>query len=336
MSELGVAHTPSAKGDFPELPPQTVGLLRAARHLYGELSADALVLITETAMDWDEVLTHLSGCRMLVAAQNPALAQRLKSHDRITLLDLEADPKPIEDRISLALLKAVANEQLPPGSHIVLLYNGIAAEPDRPEPIDSLSVIHLGEHLERLTASDLRRLNTQVPLDVLRAVVDLATDIGREGREGKPVGTMLVVGDTKRVLTMSRPLNFNPFRGYSAEERDVRDRRVREAIKDLAQLEGAILIGRDGVAVAACMYLDVTAEGITLSKGLGSRHWAAAAVSKKTQAIAVAVSQSSGTVRIFQGGEVVLHIEPLARPHIWQPFHLETREADGEAAGLGD
>jgi DNA integrity scanning protein DisA with diadenylate cyclase activity len=325
-----VVPLPPAKGDAAGLPPQTIGLLRAARHLYNELPADAMVLITETPLDWEAVESHLSGCRLLVAAQNPSLAQRLKAHDQITLLELETDPKPIEDRISLALLKAVAKEQLFPGAHIVLLYNGIAAEPDRPEPIDSLSVIHLGEHLERLTASDLRRLNTQVPLEVLRTVVDLATEIGREGREGKPVGTLLVVGDTKKVLTMSRPLNFNPFRGYSAEERDVRDRRVREAIKDLAQLEGAILIGRDGVAVAACMYLDVPAEGITLSKGLGSRHWAAAAVSKKTQAIAVAVSQSSGTVRIFQSGEVVLHIEPLARPHIWQPFKLEAREADGE------
>jgi DNA integrity scanning protein DisA with diadenylate cyclase activity len=166
-------------------------------------------------------------------------------------------------------------------------------------------------------------------------VVELATEIGREGREGKPVGTMLVVGDTKRVLAMSRPLNFNPFRGYSTAERDVRDRRVREAIKDLAQLEGAILIGRDGIAVAACMYLDVTAEGITLSKGLGSRHWTAAAISKKTACIAVAVSQSSGTVRIFQDGEVMLHIEPLARPHTWQPFHLETRELENGPPPLG-
>src|SRR5207247_4629092 len=223
---------------------------------------------------------------------------------------------------------AIANEQLHPGAHVVLLYNGIAAEEDRPEQIDSVSLIHLGEHLEKLTASDLRRLNTQVPLEVLRSVVDLATEIGREGREGKPVGTMFVVGDTKRVLSMSRPLNFNPFRGYSAEERDIRDRRVREAIKDLAQLEGAILIGRDGIAVAACIYLDVTAEGITLSKGLGSRHWSAAAISRKTQGLAVAVSQSSGTVRIFQDGEVVLHIEPLARPHIWQPFKLEAREGE--------
>lgn len=321
----------STRTDAAELPPQTIGLLRAARHLYADLPADALVLITETPLDWDAVLGHLGNCRLLVAAQNPESGKKLRSHNQITLLDLGADPKPIEDRISLALLRAVADDRLQPGAHIVVLYNGIAAEPDRPEPIDSLSIIHLGEHLERLTASDLRKLNTQVPLEVLRAVVDLATEIGREGREGKPVGTMFVVGDTKRVLAMSRPLNFNPFRGYSTEERDVRDRRVREAIKDLAQLEGAILIGRDGIAVAACVYLDVTAEGITLSKGLGSRHWTAAAVSKKTQAIAVAVSQSSGTVRIFQGGEVVLHIEPLARPHIWQPFRLETREPDGEA-----
>jgi DNA integrity scanning protein DisA with diadenylate cyclase activity len=296
--------------------------------LYTDLPADAVVIVTETPLDWDYVHSTLSGCRLLVAVQNPTLAETLKLHDQITLLDLEADPKPIEERISLALLKAVASEQLQPGAHVILLYNGIAAEPDRPEPIDSLSVIHLSEHLERLTASDLRKLDTQVPLETLRSVVELATAIGREGRESKPVGTLFVVGDTKKVLSMSRPINFNPFRGYSREERDISDRRVREAIKDLAQLEGAILIGRDGVAVAACMYLDVPAEGITLSKGLGSRHWSAAAISKKTHAIAVAVSQSSGTVRIFQDGEVVLHIEPLARPHIWQPFRLETREGD--------
>ncbi len=326
--------TPPPKGEA-ALPPQTVSLLKAARHLYTDLSADAILLVTETPLDWEEVRASLADCRLLVAVQSRSLVQRLRLQDDITLLELEPEPKPIEERISLALLKAVANEQLQPGAHVVLLYNGIAANIDRPEPIDSLSVIHLDEHLERLTASDLRKLGTYVPLDVLRAVVELATEIGREGRESKPVGTLLVVGDTKRVLTMSRPLNFNPFRGYSTAERDVRDRRVREAIKDLAQLEGAILIGRDGIAVAACMYLDVTAEGITLSKGLGSRHWTAAAISRKTQAVAVAVSQSSGTVRIFQNGQIVLHIEPLARPHIWQPFRMDTLESENGPAAPG-
>src|SRR5207249_5579638 len=125
-----------------------------------------------------------------------------------------------------------------------------------PEHIDSLSVIQLGEHLERLSAQELRKLDTQVPLETLRAVVDLATAIGREGREGKPVGTILVVGDTRKVLSMSSPLNFNPFKGYKKEERDLNDRKVREAIKEFAQLDGAILIDADGIAVAACVSLN--------------------------------------------------------------------------------
>jgi len=310
------------------LPRQTIALLDSARQLAQNLHADAVLLLTETNLDWDSVLTKLDGCRLLVAAQDVALTQQLKTYPQLTVLDIDPGPTPTQERMSLALLEAVAGEKLSPGAHVVAVYNGIEAEPNRPEQIDSLSVIHLGEHLERLSSQDLRRLDTQVPLETLRAVVDLATEIGREGREGKPVGTTFVVGDTRKVLSMARPINFNPFRGYPPAERDMRDRKVREQIKDIAQLEGAIIVRRDAIAEAACMYLDVLAEGITLSKGLGSRHWAAAAISRQTDAIAIVVSQSSGTVRIFQGGEVVLHIEPLARPMIWRHFEMEVPDSE--------
>ncbi len=317
------------------LPNQTVALLKAAHHLTKELPADAVLILTETDLDWDTVLNLLPGCKLLVAAQDKQLSRKLKQHKQIEVLDLDAGPTPIQELMSLALLEAIATEQLRTGAHVIALYNGIDTEEDRPEPVDSLSIIHLGEHLERLSAQDLRRLDTQVPLETLRAVVDLATEIGREGREGHPVGTMFVVGDTPKVLKMSRPVNFNPFRGYSRAERDIRDRKVREQIKDLAQLDGALIIRRDGVAVAACMYIDAPAEGITLSKGLGARHWTAAAVSKTTKSVAVVVSQSSGTVRIFLGGEVVLHIEPLARPMIWQNFRMEGTDGDGGSGPAG-
>jgi DNA integrity scanning protein DisA with diadenylate cyclase activity len=311
------------------LPHQTEVLLDSARTLARALPADAVLLLTETNLEWDIVLDKLDGCRLLVAAQDGLLTETLKKQPGLIVIDIDPGPTPTRERMSLALLEAVANDKLKPGAHVVALYNGIEAEENQPEHVDSLSVIHLGEHLERLSAQDLRALATHVPLETLRAVVDLAMEIGREGREGKPVGTMFVVGDTKRVLSMARPLNFNPFRGYSAPERDIRDRKVREQIKDIAQMEGAIVIRRDGVAEAACMYLDVLAEGITLSKGLGSRHWAAAAISRKTRGIAVAVSQSSGTVRIFQDGKLMLHIEPLARPMIWRHFEMEAQDGDG-------
>jgi DNA integrity scanning protein DisA with diadenylate cyclase activity len=311
------------------LPSQTITLLEAARKLVRELPADAVLLLTETALDWDSVLEHLGGCHLLVAAQDGALTERLKQRAGLTVLDIDPGLTPTQERMSLALLEAVRTEKIQSGADVVALYNGIDVGEDKPEQIDSLSIIHLGEHLERLSAQDLRRLDTQVPLETLRAVVDVATEIGSEGREGKPVGTLLIVGDTKKVLSMSRPQNFNPFRGYSEAERDIRDLRVREQIKEIAQLDGAFIVRRDGVVVAACMYIDALAEGITLSKGLGARHWAAAAITRKTKAVAVTVSQSTGTVRIFQNGEVVLRIEPLARPMIFGHFRMETQEGDG-------
>lgn len=305
--------------------------MKMARQAVEELFADAVLLLTETDLDWDNVLQLLPAGKLLIAAQDKTLTKKLQVYSELTVLDIDPGPTPIQELMSLALLEAVAQEKLRTGAHVIALYNGIEVEESGPEPIDSLSVIHLGEHLERLTAADLRQLDTQVPLETLRAVVELATEIGREGREGKPVGTMFVVGDTDKVLKMAHPLNFNPFRGYGNKERDIRDRRVREQIKDLAQLEGAIVIRRDGIAVAACMYIDALAEGLTLSKGLGTRHWAAAAITKHTKAIAVVVSHSSGTVRLFQDGEVKLHIEPFAqRPMIWQHFRMEA--SDGETS----
>jgi DNA integrity scanning protein DisA with diadenylate cyclase activity len=313
------------------LAPQTVALLQVARQLVRSLPADGILLLTETDLDWDAVHHHTTGCRLLVAAEDRALTHTLKARPELTVLDIDPGPTPTQERMSLALLEAVRSDRLRQGADVVALYNGIdiGDSEDGREQIDSLSIIHLGEHLERLTASDLRQLDTHVPLETLRAVVDMALEIGREGREGHPVGTMFVVGDTRKVLSMSRPMNFNPFRGYSNEEKDIRNPAVREQIKDIAQLEGAIIIRREGVLVSACMRIEAPDKGYTLSKGLGTRHAAAAAISKATKAIAVTVSQSSGTVRVFQNGEVMLHIEPLQRPMIWSRLHMDAQETNG-------
>ncbi len=305
---------------------QTTALLQAARQLAEALPADAVLLYTETNLDWAAVHEVLGTCRLLVAAEDPDLTEELQAYPDLTVLEIDPGPTPTRERMSLALLEAVRSDVLRQSADVVTLYNGIEVGEDRPEPIDSISVIHLGEHLDRLSAKDLRKLDTQVPLETLRAVVRLSLEIGREGREGQPVGTMFVVGDTRKVLTMCRPMNFNPFRGYSQTERDIRNRQVREQIKDIAKLEGALVIRRDGVAVAACMRIEAQSTGLKLSMGLGTRHAAAAAISKCTKAIAVAVSQSSGTVRLFQNGEMVLHIEPLARPIIWGHLRMDTPE----------
>jgi DNA integrity scanning protein DisA with diadenylate cyclase activity len=315
------------------LPPQTVALLKTARSLVGSLPADGVLLLAEGDMSFEEARRLLGSCKLMVAFTTDTPRQQPEDDDNLIVLDIEGGPTPIQERMSLALLEAVRLEHLHPGADVVVLYNGIQVGLEEQGGIDSLSLIHLGEHLERLTAKELRHLGTKVPLATLRAVVDLAMQIGREGREGQPTGTLLVVGDSRKVLPLCRPMNFNPFRGYPAEERDVRDPAVREQIKDLAKLEGAIIIQSDGAAVAACMHIEAPERGYTLSMGLGTRHAAAAAISKCTQAIAVVVSQSTGVVRLFQAGEVVLHIEPLVRPMAWGQFRLETQDQGARAPG---
>jgi len=80
---------------------------------------------------------------------------------------------------------------------------------------------------------------------------------------------------------------------------------------------------------AAAQFLAAPAKEVTLSKGLGARHWAAASISRVTRAIAIAVSESNGTVRIFNNGELFLRIEPFRRAMKWKDFEYE-RPVGGE------
>src|SRR6516225_6856037 len=112
------------------LPRQTVVLLQTARQLVLELPADALLLLTEKNLDWNAVLEELAGCRLLVAAQDEKLTQQLKQHVGLTVLDIDPGPTPTQERMSLALIEAVASDLLHTGAHVVTLYNGIEADPD--------------------------------------------------------------------------------------------------------------------------------------------------------------------------------------------------------------
>ena len=170
---------------------------------------------------------------------------------------------PVHEKLTQALLESVADDILAAGAQVVALYSAF-----EPGTIDSVSLVHLGEHLGQLTARDLRQLETSVPLDTLKTVVDMAVEIGREGREGKPVGALFVVGDSKKVLASSHPVGFDPVRGYNRKERHLDDARVREGIKEIAQLDGAIVVAGDGTVEASARYIDAPADNISLSKGL--------------------------------------------------------------------
>jgi DNA integrity scanning protein DisA with diadenylate cyclase activity len=292
-------------------------LLEAGSRLRETAGADALLLLVDQQLDWGRVRELVGNASILVAADEESHLEGTADHGLKPVL-LDVAGLPVHERLTQALLECVADELIAPEAQVVAVYSGFEAG-----TADSVSVLRLEEHLGQLTSRDLRNLETKVPLETLKIVVDLAVEIGREGREGKPVGTLFVVGDTRKVMQSSHSTGFDPVRGYSRSERKLTDPRVREGIKEIAQLDGAFVVGADGTVEGAARYIDASAESVSVAKGLGARHWAAAAITRRTKSVAVAVSETNGTVRIFHNGEVVLRIEPFRRAMKWKEFEYE-------------
>jgi len=145
--------------------------------------------------------------------------------------------------------------------------------------------------------------------DIMEPTIELAIEIAREGREGHRIGTIFTVGDAGAVLERSRPLILDPLAGHPEAARHITDADLRGTLKELAQLDGAFVISDEGVVVAACRYLDAITSDIDLSLGLGSRHFAAASISKVTKAIGIVVSESA-LVRVFADGALIAEILP--------------------------
>jgi diadenylate cyclase len=141
-------------------------------------------------------------------------------------------------------------------------------------------------------------------------VVNLAVELAREGREGRKIGTLFVIGDVETLMEQSRALILDPLYGHADDLLHVERPEFRETVKELAQLDGAFLLKDDGTFVSAGRFIDVDVTAPeNFLPGLGTRHAAAASISRTSNAIAVVVSQSS-VVRVFAAGEVRAEIIP--------------------------
>jgi DNA integrity scanning protein DisA with diadenylate cyclase activity len=157
---------------------------------------------------------------------------------------------------------------------------------------------------------------TEYSPDVLDSLIELAVEIAREGREGKRVGTLFMLGDENAVLARSRSLILDPLLGHPESARHITNLNLRGTIKELAQLDGGFVVSHAGIVLSACRYLDAIAAEVEVPLGLGSRHIAAANMSAVTKAVGIVVSESS-VVRIFCHGQLVGEIIP----ELWMMDH---------------
>ena len=167
---------------------------------------------------------------------------------------------------------------------------------------DTLVVVNVEREFQTLLTGHAELLPPDVRPEVLERVIAVATELAVEGREGRPVGCLFVVGDTAKVEKLVKPLVLNPFYGYKEEDRNILNPFMDETIKEFSLLDGAFIIRGDGVVLSAGSLLQATDSEHTLPSGLGSRHAAAAAISVASDCISIVVSSSTGQVNLFRRG----------------------------------
>ncbi|MDP6038023.1 MAG: diadenylate cyclase [Candidatus Latescibacteria bacterium] len=287
----------------------TQALLTMATNLAHDIRADMILLVADSGIGRAAVQTLNTVCQTLVVTRSKGFLAGIEETGVQRLsYDYGLDDASHFERVRQCIILGMEGGYIRRGNRLVCLARMIA-----PRGVDAMMVVNTNMGFEGYDPIKIAALAGDMPLEVVKTALDLAVDIGQEGREGEPVGTLFVVGDSERVLHHSRSMTFDPFRGYSEREKNISNPDIHEGVKEVALMDGAFIIQEDGVILSGGRYISADVQGLVLPKGLGARHVAAASITKTTRAIALAVSESTGTVRAFKRGEIVLQLNPHRR-----------------------
>jgi len=282
-------------------------IIRAAVALASKASVDHLLYVGDLPLPEDVFRGHGRARKKLAQAVVGPSQRELIEAKGVPVLPLPEYDLGRPEKLKIALVSGIARGLYKEGDVVVsLLARKPAAMPD------SILVVTVGQEEEDGSFGFLQAEG--VSAGVMDALIELAVSIGVEGGVGRPVGALFVVGDSNTVMEKSRQLTLNPFQGYSEDEKNIMNPDVRHALHAFAVLDGAFVVREDGVVVAAGRYLNFDEEQeLDVPLGLGARHMAAAGISRDSDAIAIVVSQTSGSVRVFRKGRAALELAPRIR-----------------------
>ncbi|HTN52823.1 MAG TPA: diadenylate cyclase [Anaeromyxobacter sp.] len=282
--------------------------LRGALTLMSRSEVDRLLYVSDHPLSTAEMRGRPTRRKLVYAVTSEGLANQLKARKYTAVVIPPYDYTRVE-KIKVAVVAAQSSGLFKDGDTVLAL-----AGPGDDRVMDTLVKLTIGsEDPEEKLRVDTLGLPAEFSSQVVESLIHTGMEIGAEGYEGHPVGTIIVIGDSTAVMEKSRQLILNPFQGISEAERNALDPPIREAVKTFSALDGAFIIREDGVVLAAGRYLLTMSREVKLPMGLGARHSAAASISAESKAVAITVSQTTGTVRVFREGEIVLELRQKLR-----------------------
>ncbi len=201
--------------------------------------------VVEADSDLSDLIQDV-GFRVILVSRRPGFRAPDDWKDLCTVVSLPDIAMTRTGQIKVAILLVAAERLVHAGDRILCL-TGV----DQSEMLDTIMVLDMGTEIELFSASTADPLPDDVTPTVFERVLTLAGELGVEGREGRPVGTLFVIGDSDHVLAQSHQLVINPFHGYPENEGNILDPRLEETIKEFSAIDGAFVIRGDGVILAA-------------------------------------------------------------------------------------
>jgi diadenylate cyclase len=282
--------------------------IRSALALASRPEVDRLLIVTDRPLSPAELRGRPLKKKLVYAVTSEPIADQVWARRYLAVVIPPYEYTRVE-RIKVALVACRSEGLVRDGDSIVALA-GMAQD----KSLDTLIRVRIGgEQEEEKVRVDAIGLAPEFSSQVVEALIHTAMEIGAEGYEGHAIGTIIVVGESTKVMETSRQLILNPFQGMSEADRNSLDPPIREAIKTFSALDGAFVIREDGVVLAAGRYLLSMRRDVKLPMGLGARHSAAASMTSETGAVAITVSQTTGAVRVFRQGEIVLELRQRIR-----------------------
>lgn len=288
------------------------------RHFGRDLSA----LVLEEAL---RLRATLGSARLILHADalgEAGYIERLASGKDVLVVTSRQDLFPAEGREGFrVVVLPFRNERCSPDIHVVFLYLlgvGALRQDDlavylsgKPGSgfLDSLRLVAVGDELNLQAPGGLFG-DSSAPADltVFNRVLRLAMELAAEGREGKPVGTIFVVGGEEEVRHHTTQMIANPFTGYDPTDRNILDPGMEETLKEYAKIDGAFIIAADGTIESAGTFLSARPTAGEMRSGLGARHAAAQGITAVSPAVAVVISESTRKVTVFRAGKAVMEL----------------------------
>lgn len=274
-------------------------------HGFGMAKALAIQKIIVNADPLDIAIIDAHRGESIVLWLTPDAADfPIEENDRNIVLRIPEARLSRDSCVHLGLFLAVANDHIGHSETVLCLAGGAGSA-----RVDSVLIMNPRRDFPWFRGTQLRTENTRFRTHEFARLLEIALRFSAEGREGKPIGTIFVLGDLDDLAPYLKQIVLNPCAGHPKKARRLHSEEFLETIREFAAMDGAFVIGPNGVVESAGTYLDAPARKVRLPMGLGARHSAAAAVTAVTDAIAVVVSESSGAVTVFQAGKTILTLD---------------------------